>query len=117
MKKLIIACLAATALALLSACTTVKDSQPAPYRGDITPGTIGALAVLEKSGRFLLASDTVSLRSTLDTGIVPKNTWNADALVKSLDEIRRIEAQGATVLCGHDDAQWASLRKGPDAYG
>jgi outer membrane protein assembly factor BamE (lipoprotein component of BamABCDE complex) len=42
MKKLIIACLAATALALLSACTTVKDSQPAPYRGDITPGTIGA---------------------------------------------------------------------------
>jgi N-acyl homoserine lactone hydrolase len=81
-----------------------------------TPGTTGALATLEKSGTFLLASDTVSLRSTLDTGIIPRNTWNADALVKSLAEVRRIEARGATVLCGHDEAQWLRLRKGADAY-
>ena len=39
-----------------------------------------------------------------------------DALSKSLDEVRRIEASGATVICGHDAAQWASLRKGADAY-
>ena len=45
-----------------------------------TPGTTGALVALERSGTFLLASDTVSLRSTLDTGVIPKNTWNADAL-------------------------------------
>jgi glyoxylase-like metal-dependent hydrolase (beta-lactamase superfamily II) len=63
-----------------------------------------------------LASDTVSLRATLDTGVIPRNTWNADALVKSLAEVRRIEAGDATVLCGHDDAQWAGLRKGADAY-
>jgi hypothetical protein len=30
--------------------------------------------------------------------------------------VRRIEARGTAVLCGHDDAQWASLRKGADAY-
>ena len=36
-----------------------------------TPGTTGALVVLEKSGVFLLASDTVSLRATLDTGVYP----------------------------------------------
>ena len=59
-----------------------------------TPGTTGALVSLDKSGTFLLASDTVSLRSTLDTGVMPKNTWNADALVKSLAEVRRIEAAG-----------------------
>jgi N-acyl homoserine lactone hydrolase len=81
-----------------------------------TPGTTGALAALDKSGTFLLASDTVSLRSTLDTGIIPRNTWNAEALERSLAEVRRIEARGATVLCGHDDAQYASLRKGADAY-
>jgi N-acyl homoserine lactone hydrolase len=81
-----------------------------------TPGTTGALVALDKSGAFFLASDTVSLRSTLDTGIIPRNTWNAVALEKSLAEIRRIEARGATVLCGHDDAQWATLRKGADAY-
>jgi N-acyl homoserine lactone hydrolase len=81
-----------------------------------TPGTTAALVALDRSGTFLLASDTVSLRSTLDTGFIPKNTWNTDALVKSLSEVRRIEAQGATVLCSHDVAQWTSLRKGADFY-
>jgi N-acyl homoserine lactone hydrolase len=81
-----------------------------------TPGTTGALVALEKSGLFLLASDTVSLRATLDRGVIPRNTWNAAALEKSLAEVRRIEAGGATILCGHDDAQWATLRKGADAY-
>ena len=81
-----------------------------------TPGTTAALVALEKSGTFLFASDAVSVRATLDTGVVPRNTWNADALTKSLAEIRRIEARGATVVCGHDQAQWASLRKGTDAY-
>jgi N-acyl homoserine lactone hydrolase len=81
-----------------------------------TPGTTGALVTLERSGMYFLASDTVSLRSTLDTGAIPKNTWNAGALTRSLAEVRHIEATGATVLCSHDDAQWAVLRKGADAY-
>jgi len=81
-----------------------------------TPGSIGALAQLERSGRYLLAGDTVSLRETLDSGVLPRNTWNADALAKSLDEVRRIEALGATVICSHDAKQWDSLRKGRDAY-
>jgi N-acyl homoserine lactone hydrolase len=81
-----------------------------------TPGTTGALVRLENSGVFFLASDTVSLRSTLDTGVIPRNTWNAEALTKSLAEVRRIEARGAKIICGHDDVQWAGLRKGADAY-
>jgi N-acyl homoserine lactone hydrolase len=81
-----------------------------------TPGSMGAHVVLDRSGAFLLASDTVSLRATLDREIMPRNTWNADELVSSLAEVRRIEAQGAVVICGHDAAQWASLRKGADAY-
>ena len=39
-----------------------------------TPGTMGALVALDRSGSFLLASDTVSLRETLDREIVPRNT-------------------------------------------
>jgi glyoxylase-like metal-dependent hydrolase (beta-lactamase superfamily II) len=81
-----------------------------------TPGTTGALVVLENSGVFFLASDTVSLRATIDTGIIPRNTWNADALKKSLAEVDRIEKSGARIICGHDSAQWDTLRKGPDAY-
>jgi N-acyl homoserine lactone hydrolase len=81
-----------------------------------TPGSMGALTQLERSGTFLLAGDTVSLRETLDTGIVPRNTWNGDVLLKSLAEIRRIETSGATIVCSHDAGQWATLRKGADAY-
>ncbi|KAB2920522.1 MAG: N-acyl homoserine lactonase family protein [Hyphomicrobiaceae bacterium] len=81
-----------------------------------TPGMIGALAALNRCGTFLLASDAVSLRATLDRDIVPRNTWNAEALLASLAEIRRLEEGGATVLCGHDAQQWVSLRKGAHAY-
>lgn len=81
-----------------------------------TRGSMGALVALGRDGQFLLAADTVSLRTTLDRNVTPRNTWNADALLKSWDEVRRIEKQGATVICGHDDAQWRTLRKGADAY-
>jgi N-acyl homoserine lactone hydrolase len=81
-----------------------------------TPGSIGALVTLEKSGTFLLAADTVSLRVTLDRDVAPRNTQYAQALARSWEEIRRIEARGVTVLCGHDAAQWDTLRKGADFY-
>jgi N-acyl homoserine lactone hydrolase len=81
-----------------------------------TPGSLGALVTLDNSGTFLLAADTVSLRTTLDTGVIPRNTQNPEALAKSLEKIRAIEARGATVLCGHDAAQWDTLRQGADFY-
>ena len=81
-----------------------------------TPGSIGALVQLERSGTFLLAADTVSLRVSLDTGVHPRNVQDHDALERSFAEIRRIEAGGATVLCGHDAAQWNTLRKGTAFY-
>jgi N-acyl homoserine lactone hydrolase len=81
-----------------------------------TPGTMGASVNLDRDGSFLLVSDAVSLRANLDADTVPRNTWNAEALLKSFAEIRRIEKSGATVICGHDDAQWQSLRKGAEAY-
>ena len=81
-----------------------------------TPGTMSALIRLDRTGTILLASDTVSVRETLDDGIVPRNTWNTDALLKSLAEIKRIVAGGATVFYGHDDRQWQTLRKGANAY-
>ena len=65
---------------------------------------------------MLLAGDTVSLQETLATGIIPRNTWNADALTRSLAEVRRIAASGTTMIASHDAAQWETLRKGADAY-
>jgi glyoxylase-like metal-dependent hydrolase (beta-lactamase superfamily II) len=81
-----------------------------------TAGTIAALVTLDRSGAFLLASDVVPLGVTLEHDIIPRSTWNSDILRGSLAEVRRIAAGGATILYGHDDAQWTTLRKGADAY-
>lgn len=81
-----------------------------------TPGSLGALVSLERDGQFLLAADAVSLRQSLDTDSAPRNTWNAEALLKSFEEVRRIEKSGAAIICGHDDGQWQSLRKGSQGY-
>lgn len=81
-----------------------------------TPGSMGALAALERDGTFFLVSDTVAVRENLDQSTVPGVAWNTDALMKSYAEVRSIEARGATILCGHDDRQWATLRKGAHAY-
>lgn len=81
-----------------------------------TPGSLAGLAQLDRSGQMLLAGDTVSLLETLEKGIIPRNTWNGEALARSLAEVRRIAARGATVLASHDAAQWAGLQKGAHAY-
>ena len=81
-----------------------------------TPGTMGALIELTNSGRYLLAADAISIRGNLDQDIIPKNTWDKDLCRASFARIRAIEKEGAQVICGHDDAQWASLRKLADFY-
>jgi len=81
-----------------------------------TPGHVGALAGLERSGTFLLAADALPMREVLDRKLVPKNTWDGDVMLASLSEIKRIAKGGATVLCGHDIDQWNSLKKGADYY-
>jgi glyoxylase-like metal-dependent hydrolase (beta-lactamase superfamily II) len=81
-----------------------------------TPGTTGALVSLERSGRYLLASDTAALRANLERDHNPRQTWNAELASRSMAEIRRIEAGGATVVFGHDAAQWDTLKKGADCY-
>jgi glyoxylase-like metal-dependent hydrolase (beta-lactamase superfamily II) len=81
-----------------------------------TPGSTAALVALERSGTFLLASDAVALGEILERECSARNNWNAEEALKSLAEIRRIQAQGATVVYGHDLGQWTALRKGADAY-
>ena len=46
----------------------------------------------------------------------PKNSWDAAQATQALAEIRRIREGGATVIFGHDDAQWQSVRKGAAFY-
>jgi glyoxylase-like metal-dependent hydrolase (beta-lactamase superfamily II) len=81
-----------------------------------TPGMTTALVELSQDGAFLLASDSVPLRANMEMEINPRNTWNAEQSMHSMQEIRRIEDRGVTVLFGHDAEQWETLRKSNDAY-
>ena len=81
-----------------------------------TPGMTGALVALDRSGEYLLASDAVALRHSLDTDSNPRVTWDHEQACRSMAEVRRIEAGGATVLFGHDEAQWQTLRRGQEYY-
>jgi len=81
-----------------------------------TPGSTGALVALDRSGTFFLASDAVALAEILAHDYQARNNWDQDQALASMAEIRRIRAHGATVIFGHDLAQWDGLRKGADAY-
>jgi len=81
-----------------------------------TAGSIGALVALERSGRFLLASDAVALRANLERDECPRQTWNPDLARQSMAEIRRLETGGACVVFGHDLAQWQSLNRTEAGY-
>jgi N-acyl homoserine lactone hydrolase len=81
-----------------------------------TAGMTTALVELNRDGSFLLASDAVPLRVNLEQEMNPRNTWDAEQSMASMQSVRRIQADGATVLFGHDDDQWRALRKGIDAY-
>ncbi len=81
-----------------------------------TVGTLAALISLDRSGLFLLASDAVPLRANLELDVHPRNTQNIEEASRSMDEIRHIQASGATILYGHDAQQWDMLKKGADCY-
>jgi N-acyl homoserine lactone hydrolase len=81
-----------------------------------TAGMTAAMVCLDKSGSFLLASDSVALRTNLERDINPKNTWDPEQASRSMEEIRRIGNGGTTVVFGHDDQQWRELKKGAEFY-
>ena len=81
-----------------------------------TPGMTAAHAVLDRSGAFVLASDAIPVRACLLERYAPRGAWDVGDFLSSIDEIARLERNGATVLFGHDDAQWNALRKGSVFY-
>jgi N-acyl homoserine lactone hydrolase len=81
-----------------------------------TPGMMVAHVVTDRDGAFVLASDAIAVMAHLEHHYTPKNTWNINMAMASIDEIERLRQAGAKVLCGHDADQWASLRTGAEFY-
>lgn len=82
-----------------------------------TAGTMGALVTLDRDGSFLLAADAMPLQANLDLDVLPRSTADPQTATATAQQIRRIRASGTTVIYGHDQAQWATLRKGAISYG
>jgi N-acyl homoserine lactone hydrolase len=81
-----------------------------------TPGMMVAHAVLGQDGAFVLASDAIPVEACLTGRYAPRNSWDADLFVRSIEEMARLEGEGAKILFGHDDAQWRTLRTGEAFY-
>ncbi len=81
-----------------------------------TLGMMGAHVVLDQCGAFVLASDAVPVGASLRERYAPRNTADVELYMFSLEEISRLECDGATILFGHDDEQWKGLRKADKFY-
>jgi N-acyl homoserine lactone hydrolase len=79
-------------------------------------GHDGSAGPTGQKRQFSSRVGAVSLLENLAQNSAPRNTWNVDLYLESFAKIRQLHAAGTTVICGHDDAQWRSLRKGLDAY-
>ena len=79
-------------------------------------GHQAVLVTTEQSGRFLLAIDTIYSSAQLAA-----DDWGAyadrDAARASASRVQQIATEtGATLVYGHDAAQWATLRHAPAWY-
>ncbi len=75
-----------------------------------------AIVDLINSGKIVLASDAAPMLENLNNQSVPKNIWNRKDFVTSIGRLNELQKQGCTVICGHDDRQFETLRIVPEFY-
>ncbi len=82
-----------------------------------TPGHVGCVVRLDRTGTVVLACDTLPLMENLDLpDLMPRNAWKAEPLRESIKVLQGWRGRGATIVSGHDPWQWAALRTGGAAY-
>lgn len=78
-----------------------------------TPGHLSALLHLPKTGPVILAADAINRASEPAEGF--SDAEDPVAAQASADRLLAL-APGAMLIYGHDPAQWAALRKAPNAF-
>jgi glyoxylase-like metal-dependent hydrolase (beta-lactamase superfamily II) len=79
-----------------------------------TPGHQSLLVRAGKGARLVCASDACYTRENMDRDVLPTILWNAGVMRESLAALRKLrDGEGATMLYGHDPAQWGALPRAP----
>lgn len=77
-----------------------------------TPGH-QSLRVRLASGDVVLAADACYFCQTLRERRLPKNVYDRPKMLASLDRLAALEAGGARIFFGHDDAFWKTVPQAP----
>ena len=68
-----------------------------------------------KGAEFVLTADACYTRENMDRDVLPNTLWDPVEMSRSLARLREYrDRQGATVVYGHDSAQWQELRRPPE---
>ena len=79
-----------------------------------TPGHQSVRVRAGKGTDLVLAADACYTRENMDRDVLPNTLWDPAEMSRSLGTLRELrDRQGATMIYGHDVAQWQELRKAP----
>jgi N-acyl homoserine lactone hydrolase len=65
------------------------------------------------SGGIVLAADACYFCRTLRERRLPRNAFDREAMVASLDRLEALERSGARIFFGHDPDFWRSVPQAP----
>lgn len=82
-----------------------------------TDGQVGVMLEMKES-KLIFCSDAVNTRYNYEHMMPPaKAPWDSKAYRASIQRVRRLAAAtDATVIFGHDDEQWSTIKKAPFYY-
>ena len=79
-----------------------------------TPGHQSLLIRSGKGTQMVCASDACYTRENMDRDVLPTVLWDASVMRVSLAALRKLrDKTGATMLYGHDPAQWEAIARAP----
>jgi len=79
-----------------------------------TPGHQSLRVRAGKGSDLVLTADACYTRENMDRDVLPTVLWDPAVMSESLGRLRAMrDRQGATVLYGHDPAQWKEVRHAP----
>jgi glyoxylase-like metal-dependent hydrolase (beta-lactamase superfamily II) len=81
-----------------------------------TPGH-QSLRLRLASGEVVLAADACYFCRTLQERRLPARVYDRAAMHRSLETLARLQAGGARIFFGHDDAFWTTVPQAPAAIG